>query len=303
MHLLLVIAMVFTGLGGTAATVAAQDSLPGEALYGLKTATEQVKLVAAFSDESKAAVHLEIAARRAEEMGKALDKNDVRAAEEAAKGFGDAIAKSKSKKDGASTGGPAPAPAASKDSDKNKDGGSTSTTPATKPSSTTTTPATNTGSTNVITASACDDMPGKSERGILAKLRASEAAAGRGRQNVVDNLEKAIENQLRAHGLDAEDLPALRACLGLTSVSTSTQTPSSSTNLAPSSSSTGKDAGKKDEQGQNPQAGQSPQGSQNPGTGSSQDNDGPGKGKGQGSGPQSSAPSTGPGNSQGRGNR
>ena len=268
MHVLLIIAMLVSGLGGTAATVAAQDSLPGEALYGLKTATEQVKLAAAFSEESKAVVHLQIAATRAEEMGKALDKNDVRGSEEAAKGLGDVLGKAKG---------------------KSKEAGASSTTPDGKPGSTTTTPAASAGSTSVTPSSLCDDLPGHSERGILAKLRAREAAAGRGQQHVVDNLKRAIENQLRHHGLDFDDAAAIADCAETGVTSSSSPAPAASSTQTPSSS-----AG----QGQSNQGGQ---GGQNPATGSSQADDGHGKGKGQGGGGPNSA--TGPGNSQGRGNR
>lgn len=55
-------------LGGTVAV--AQVSLLGSPLYGIKTATEKVRLAVAFSDESKAKTHLSIANEKISEIEK-----------------------------------------------------------------------------------------------------------------------------------------------------------------------------------------------------------------------------------------
>jgi len=65
----LVLALVT--LGGGAATVAASGgTLPGDALYPVKRATEQARLAVAFSQPAKADLHLQYAERRAEETGR-----------------------------------------------------------------------------------------------------------------------------------------------------------------------------------------------------------------------------------------
>jgi len=60
-------------LGGTVA--AAQVSLPDSPLYGIKTATENVRLAVAFTDESKAKTHLSIAKEKVDEIEKLSAKN------------------------------------------------------------------------------------------------------------------------------------------------------------------------------------------------------------------------------------
>lgn len=67
----LVIALVSAGGG---AAYASQDTLPGDALYQVKATLEELQLVVAGSDEVKAQVHLELAAKRLEEAQKAADK-------------------------------------------------------------------------------------------------------------------------------------------------------------------------------------------------------------------------------------
>jgi len=60
-----ILVMLFTG----ASTVAASsDALPDEPLYPVKLATEQTRLVFAFSDSSKASVHTQLAENRALEI-------------------------------------------------------------------------------------------------------------------------------------------------------------------------------------------------------------------------------------------
>lgn len=53
-------------LGGTVAT--AQVSLPGSPLYGIKTATESVRVALAFTNKSKAKTHLSIAKEKVSEI-------------------------------------------------------------------------------------------------------------------------------------------------------------------------------------------------------------------------------------------
>ena len=67
----LVIALVS---GGGGAAYASQDTLPGDALYQVKTTLEGLQLAVAGSDEAKAQVHLELAAKRLEEAQKAAQK-------------------------------------------------------------------------------------------------------------------------------------------------------------------------------------------------------------------------------------
>lgn len=62
MTALIILIVVLLGAGGTVA--AAQNDLPGQALYGLKRATERVELRLAGSAESRAELNLRLAARR-----------------------------------------------------------------------------------------------------------------------------------------------------------------------------------------------------------------------------------------------
>ncbi len=59
--------------GGTA--YAAQNSLPGELLYSVKTETENFRLMMAGNSADKAALNLEFAQTRLDEMGKLADRN------------------------------------------------------------------------------------------------------------------------------------------------------------------------------------------------------------------------------------
>lgn len=66
---------------------AAQDSLPGDGLYPVKTASENVALVVATSDTARARVHLDLAARRLAEIQLAQREQRGTAAETAARDF------------------------------------------------------------------------------------------------------------------------------------------------------------------------------------------------------------------------
>ena len=63
-----VILAVVLALSGTGAVVAAQDSLPGDILYSVKRATEQLGLLVAPGSVRKADLHLEFTRRRTEEI-------------------------------------------------------------------------------------------------------------------------------------------------------------------------------------------------------------------------------------------
>ncbi len=71
--------LAVVGAGG-AATVVSQGSIPGDILYPVKETTENVRVATAFSDESKAKVHLAIADEKLNEIeklearGKSADK-------------------------------------------------------------------------------------------------------------------------------------------------------------------------------------------------------------------------------------
>lgn len=62
------------GVGGVA-TVASQKSVPGDILYPVKETTENVRVATAFSDESKARVHLDIAEEKLNEIEKLGSKD------------------------------------------------------------------------------------------------------------------------------------------------------------------------------------------------------------------------------------
>lgn len=78
------------GVGG-AANVAAQAAQPGDPLYGLKTAIEQVQVAAAVRPENRAQVRLEIAAKRLTEVDKALDAGRIEVAQVAAASYATAM--------------------------------------------------------------------------------------------------------------------------------------------------------------------------------------------------------------------
>lgn len=62
--------VIFSG-GGAAA--ASQNSLPGDALYPVKTLTEDVRLAITINEKSKASLNIELAQRRVEEIRKVLE--------------------------------------------------------------------------------------------------------------------------------------------------------------------------------------------------------------------------------------
>ena len=82
-RMILVIAMaaVLLGAGGTAAVYAARDSLPGETLYPLKTLGEDVRLALASSPQTELNLNLQFAERRMTEISALLDEDEELAAQ------------------------------------------------------------------------------------------------------------------------------------------------------------------------------------------------------------------------------
>ncbi len=70
------VASVLIGTGGVA--VAAQEALPGDALYGIKQATESVRVAAAGDLLTQGRIELALAVERLEEVTTAVDRGDVR---------------------------------------------------------------------------------------------------------------------------------------------------------------------------------------------------------------------------------
>ncbi|MBI2322057.1 MAG: hypothetical protein HYU88_08195, partial [Chloroflexi bacterium] len=86
----LAIAALVLTTGGAA--FAAQEAQPGEVLYGVKLAIEQVQVATATSDEARAQVYLDLAARRLTEVERAFDSNNPAAAGMAAEAHARALA-------------------------------------------------------------------------------------------------------------------------------------------------------------------------------------------------------------------
>lgn len=70
------VASVVIGAGGVA--VAAQEALPGDALYSIKQATESVRLAAATDQVEQGRLELALASARLEEITAAVDRGGVR---------------------------------------------------------------------------------------------------------------------------------------------------------------------------------------------------------------------------------
>jgi hypothetical protein len=70
-----ILVIVFCGVGTVAASA---NALPGESLYSVKLAAEQVRVTLAFSDMDKAKLHIQFAERRAAEIAEMAqqDKSD-----------------------------------------------------------------------------------------------------------------------------------------------------------------------------------------------------------------------------------
>jgi len=71
-------------LSGSAAVAASQSALPGQPLYGVKTATENVRLAFERAPSERARLHVEFALRRLEEAGKLASRGEANRAAAAA---------------------------------------------------------------------------------------------------------------------------------------------------------------------------------------------------------------------------
>lgn len=69
----LIIALI-VALSGGGTVAASQNSLPGDTLYPVKTLTEKVEVIAAFSQASKAEVRMSLAQKRIQEIEKILER-------------------------------------------------------------------------------------------------------------------------------------------------------------------------------------------------------------------------------------
>ncbi|MBI2864654.1 MAG: hypothetical protein HYX94_08855 [Chloroflexi bacterium] len=85
--LVIAIVIAFTAATGGGAAFASQGALPGEALYPVKTAVEQIQTALAFGDEAKAETHIALAEKRASEIEKALQRQNTAASDTAAEAF------------------------------------------------------------------------------------------------------------------------------------------------------------------------------------------------------------------------
>lgn len=70
--LIIALVIAFASAGGTA--YASQGAHPGDALYQVKTTIEGIQVAVAGSDEAKAQVHLDLAAKRLQEAEKATQE-------------------------------------------------------------------------------------------------------------------------------------------------------------------------------------------------------------------------------------
>lgn len=72
---IVILAVVFSS-GFSLSALASENAMPGEIMYPVKLATEQVRLAFAFSDEGKAECLTHFSENRAEEMAYAIENND-----------------------------------------------------------------------------------------------------------------------------------------------------------------------------------------------------------------------------------
>lgn len=72
----LALAMIITLVGsGSGVSFAAQNTIPGETLYGVKLATEQLRVAVTPGKKAKAELHLRFASRRLEEIERLIEQN------------------------------------------------------------------------------------------------------------------------------------------------------------------------------------------------------------------------------------
>ncbi|MBI4305940.1 MAG: DUF4382 domain-containing protein [Chloroflexi bacterium] len=63
-------------LGGTGTVAASRGTIPGDAFYPVKIATERARLALAIAEEDRASMHVSFAERRAKEIGALLERGD-----------------------------------------------------------------------------------------------------------------------------------------------------------------------------------------------------------------------------------
>ena len=80
-------------LAGSSTVAASSDSLPGDTLYPVKTATERVQLFFAFSDVAKANLQAKFAGRRVQEMARLAERGDIESLEDLAVRFREHLAR------------------------------------------------------------------------------------------------------------------------------------------------------------------------------------------------------------------
>lgn len=83
----LAVAIACALVSGGSAVYASEQAQPGDTLYGMKLAVEQMRLATAVTDEQRVERHVEIAARRLAEIERALERHNDVAAEAAAEGY------------------------------------------------------------------------------------------------------------------------------------------------------------------------------------------------------------------------
>lgn len=90
--LIIALVIALTAAAGGGAVYAAQDALPGDALYQVKTTVEGLQLTIAAGDEEKAQTYLDLAAKRIAEIDRASQRGRSAAAGAAAAEFAQDVA-------------------------------------------------------------------------------------------------------------------------------------------------------------------------------------------------------------------
>lgn len=90
--LIIALVIALTAAAGGGAVYAAQDALPGDALYQVKTTVEGLQLTIAAGDEEKAQTYLDLAAKRIAEIDRASQRGRPAAAGLAAADFAQDVA-------------------------------------------------------------------------------------------------------------------------------------------------------------------------------------------------------------------
>ncbi|MFH1141248.1 MAG: DUF5667 domain-containing protein [Chloroflexota bacterium] len=74
-------AALMVALGGTGMVAASSESVPGQPLYSVKRAVEQVRLTTTFNNQAKAQLYASLASRRSQEMAIVAARGDTKGAE------------------------------------------------------------------------------------------------------------------------------------------------------------------------------------------------------------------------------